>query len=1510
MSGPVGLPTAPGAVSDAEVASAAITAAAATGPESERGAGRDVPVLPAGWPMVPRSEPLGPAEGVRDVIDGTGPRRASAERPTGPGQPGVGRGSAAASGATGVDPAAAAYAMLDALFARAPVGLALLDRAGRFLRVNETLARLDRRPARDHLGRTVSEVLGDTGQELDNLLGRVLLTGEPVVDLEVGVAGAVGAPARTWLASWFPVSEPQLGPVGVAFVALDVTGMQAAERERVRVEARYRALVDAGGTDVFHAGADGGLDVDLPGWRAVTGQRPADLTGSGWLAGVHPDDRDRVARAWHGALERGEVFEAEFRLAEPTAGGGTGPRIVAARVLPVPAATGAGAGGDAPRAGDGRPPEWLGVVRDLTAQRGADAARAEATGRADAAEARALATEQQVQASGQRAETAEQRADAAEARARTAEERRDAAEQRVRAAEQQAEAVGQQAEAVEQRAQAAQRLVEALGQQVEAAEQRAGTAEQLVEALGQQVEAAEQRAGTAEQLIGAAEQRAGTAERLIEAAEARAGAAEARIEDAERRAGSATEDVEAAEGRIRAAERRAEVADLRAQAAVDRAEAADARAQETDDRAEAAERQVEAARRQAEESAEQLEQATRRVDAVVEQAAAAGRRAEEARAQAQAADGRVESSGRFSAALAAAGTVDEVVVALLGTGGQAARALSRGVALVDPDRDELRFVRVPQGASTGAGRPASWPDVALGAVHPVAEVVRGGRALFLADREELLTRWPITGLADTVAAAGEQAWALLPLVGADGSPFGVVTFGFPASRAFDAAERAHLAGLAAAAARAIGRATDHERLLADLAEGEDALNAARAQRVARERADARLDLLTRATATVTAAGDPHQALRAFVSLLADEVADVCALHLVVEPSGAPGAPAIVPGAVPAPAALSAMGAAVSPETSVIADGDIANTDGGGGPGGGAGVRAQADAGAGSEVGAGSDGSTGSDGGARPDAVAGTEPPAQPAAEPAGSGDGRFAPHLVPFAVADAPRAGAVREAGVSAPPAAAWAAALAAPANPFRQVAVDGVGRILIHAAGGWDPPADVARWLRQVDAHTTAVLPVPGPGGVAAVVSLTLTGDRAPFGADDVAFLTELAARAGTALARLDQDRSVRGEAAGLHETLRGARAAVPAGLQVAARYLPAGGAGAAGGEWSDLIDLGAGRVALVIGEAGGGGVAATAAMAQLRAAARACARLDLPPGDVLALLDSVVADLPGEQGATCIYAIAELDTGVLTLASAGHPPPVVVAPDGLVSRLYMAVGAPLGAAGADVAAPGAATEYTVRLGPGYLIALFTDGLVRAGGRDSDAGVSDLAAALARAGDGRGGDGRGGSLDALVTAACAGLGRGGDPAADDDAVALLFARLPDESMAGPVLLDVAVEGAASLRAVRAQGRLALENAGLPAEIVDTIVLVLSELTSNAVRHGRPPLSVRLRRLGTRAVVEVADGGGRLPRRRHAAADDEAGRGLDLVSQLAARHGIRPVVDGKVVWAEVELTAPPAPAGE
>ena len=97
-------------------------------------------------------------------------------------------------------------------------------------------------------------------------------------------------------------------------------------------------------------------------------------------------------------------------------------------------------------------------------------------------------------------------------------------------------------------------------------------------------------------------------------------------------------------------------------------------------------------------------------------------------------------------------------------------------------------------------------------------------------------------------------------------------------------------------------------------------------------------------------------------------------------------------------------------------------------------------------------------------------------------------------------------------------------------------------------------------------------------------------------------------------------------------------------------------GGDWYDVIELGADRSALVIGDVMGRGVRAAAIMAQLRASARAYARLDMRPADVLELLDGVVRDLGEDQLVTCLYAVYDPGDRTLTFANAGHLPPLLV--------------------------------------------------------------------------------------------------------------------------------------------------------------------------------------------------------------------------------------------------------------
>lgn len=343
---------------------------------------------------------------------------------------------------------------------------------------------------------------------------------------------------------------------------------------------------------------------------------------------------------------------------------------------------------------------------------------------------------------------------------------------------------------------------------------------------------------------------------------------------------------------------------------------------------------------------------------------------------------------------------------------------------------------------------------------------------------------------------------------------------------------------------------------------------------------------------------------------------------------------------------------------------------------------------------------------------------------------------------------------------------------------------------------------------------------------------------------------------------------------------------LEVVVRYRA--GADGVRGDLYDVVPLGAGRVALVVGDVPGRGVRAAAVMGQLRAAVRTCARLGLRPGEAVEVLDGLVGELGARsfdaQIATCLYGVFDPYTRELVLASAGHPPPVARTAAGGVNRLDVEVGAPLGLGDLP-------REDRLRLTPGTVLALFTDGLVARRGGDVDDGLDALCRALAAGPD---------DLDELANAVLAELATG---SADD--VALVLARIPRDadSRSHTVVIPVPRERALLL-SVRSQARAAMASWALVDEVVHTATVLASELVTNAVLHGAGSVELRLRLTRDRLVVEAEDGAGDLPRRRRARAEDESGRGLQLVASLADRWGARRSDHGKVVWAELDLAVP------
>ncbi|MYR88894.1 SpoIIE family protein phosphatase, partial [Streptomyces sp. SID685] len=299
-------------------------------------------------------------------------------------------------------------------------------------------------------------------------------------------------------------------------------------------------------------------------------------------------------------------------------------------------------------------------------------------------------------------------------------------------------------------------------------------------------------------------------------------------------------------------------------------------------------------------------------------------------------------------------------------------------------------------------------------------------------------------------------------------------------------------------------------------------------------------------------------------------------------------------------------------------------------------------------------------------------------------------------------------------------------------------------------------------------------------------------------------------------------------------------------------------------------------------------ATMGRLRTAVRTLADVDLPPDELLTHLDDLVTHLAAENGreevaeigATCVYAVYDPVSRRLTLATAGHPAPFLVLPDGDGAELVpLTAGPPLGIGGL----PFEATE--LELPEGSVVALFTDGLVAHRAGNPDGADDELRRALGASAD---------SLDALAD----GVLKAVLPDQPGDDVALLLVRTRALGADRVATWDVPAYPA-QVAVVRQAAGEQLAAWGLE-ETAFVTELVVSELVTNAIRYGEPPIQLRLIR--DRALIcEVSDASSTSPHLRRAHAYDEGGRGLLLVAQLTQRWGSRQTAAGKTIWAEQPL---------
>ncbi|WUH91198.1 PAS domain-containing SpoIIE family protein phosphatase/ATP-binding protein [Streptomyces sp. NBC_00433] len=464
--------------------------------------------------------------------------------------------------------------------------------------------------------------------------------------------------------------------------------------------------------------------------------------------------------------------------------------------------------------------------------------------------------------------------------------------------------------------------------------------------------------------------------------------------------------------------------------------------------------------------------------------------------------------------------------------------------------------------------------------------------------------------------------------------------------------------------------------------------------------------------------------------------------------------------------------------------------------------------------------------------------------------------------------------------------------TPFGQVLATGRPRLLStrdelsHLTSPDDPKV---RATLAVGIESMLVLPLRAHGVVLGLLIASRAGGREAFDQEDMALGMELADRAGAALDNARLYVREREGALMLQRSLLPRSTPAAPGVDVAYRYVPGSSVAEVGGDWFDVLPLAGGRVGFVVGDVMGHGLSAAATMGRLRTAVRTLAGLDMAPDELLRRISELGDDLAQSQSdgwmATAVYAVYDPATRRCAIAQAGHPPPVLIEPGDEPGRHTARLldnlppGVPLGVGGVRFET----TELDVP--DGTVLVLYTDGLVESRRHDINTGLERLRSTLSR------------PLDSLEDA-CDDLLATMEPGREPDDVALLMARLGTLPSGATTAWTFPAE-ASAVRLARRRVRDALAEWDL-SELTDVTVLLVSELVTNSLRYAHGPIGVRMAR-GASLLVEVSDPLPDPPRERVATAEDEGGRGLQLVAGASRRWGTRHGPLGKTVWFELAL---------
>ncbi len=460
------------------------------------------------------------------------------------------------------------------------------------------------------------------------------------------------------------------------------------------------------------------------------------------------------------------------------------------------------------------------------------------------------------------------------------------------------------------------------------------------------------------------------------------------------------------------------------------------------------------------------------------------------------------------------------------------------------------------------------------------------------------------------------------------------------------------------------------------------------------------------------------------------------------------------------------------------------------------------------------------------------------------------------------------------------------PADPDAPVAAPAVirsGRSELHpaiteellaAAAPDDEALEIIRGLGLVSAM---VVPLRARGRTLGALTLVAAESGRRFTSDDLEVAEDLARRAGLAVENAMLYAREHRAAVTLQRSLLPRDLPRLPGLQLAARYLPAGVGADVGGDWYDTIDLADGRLHLVVGDVAGRGIRAASVMGQLRNALRAYVLDGCSPQEAVGRLNRLARTFESSEMATLVHVSFDLRKREAECVRAGHPPPLIRGPNGEVTELAIQGSLPIGVS------QGPCPTTTIQIEPGSLILMYTDGLVERRGEGIKPGLEKLKRALRTAPA---------EPEPCLDFVLHALTQTGS----EDDVALLLMRV-DKTADQPLELTVPAEPSA-LAPIRRAVEAWLADQRIDLRDGWQIVAACNEACANASEHAYAPtqagsIEIEARKQGPLIVVTVHDHGQWRRPRGH-----DRGRGLTLMNYFMDRVDVERSQEGTTVRME------------